>query len=121
MTESALEKKLMFQMKHSKVIDCLIETQSKLIPKRRFRFDFSMPKYNLAIEVQGGTFNKGSHVRGVRYGQDCEKSNLVSILGWYVIRVDTKQVQSGQALFWIEQFIEARKEKEPVASPLSKN
>jgi very-short-patch-repair endonuclease len=66
----------------------------KLIPYRRFRCDFAYPDIKLAIEVEGGTWSGGRHTTGSGFEKDCEKYNEAAILGWTVIRVTGKMINS---------------------------
>lgn len=50
--------------------------------KRKFRIDWAWPPYKVGIELQGGTWSGGAHVRGAGYRRDCEKLNLAQGLGW---------------------------------------
>ena len=77
----------------------------RFAPPRRFRFDAAYPDRMIAIEVEGGVWTGGRHVRGSGYSADCEKYSIAAILGWRVLRVTTGQVDSGQALAWIEQAL----------------
>jgi hypothetical protein len=54
----------------------------------------------LALEVDGGTFSGGGHVRGAGVAKDCEKACEAAIRGWRVLRVDGDQVRDGRALEW---------------------
>lgn len=53
---------------------------------RRWRFDFCWPTSKLAVEVEGGTWVRGRHVRGTGYEGDCEKYNAAVLGGWRVLR-----------------------------------
>lgn len=55
-------------------------------PVRRWRFDFAFPDHKIAVEVEGGTWVRGAHVRGKHYRSDCEKYLEAAILGWTVLR-----------------------------------
>ena len=74
---------------------------------RRWRFDFAWPAIRLAVEVDGGTWASGRHTRGAGYEADCEKLNEAVLRDWRVLRVTTKQVDSGEALAWIERALGA--------------
>lgn len=67
--------------------------------RRRWRFDFAyfLP-YKLAIEVDGGVWAGGRHVRGTGYTRDCEKLNAAAIAGWRVLRFTGDMVRDGRAL-----------------------
>jgi hypothetical protein len=67
---------------------------------RRWRFDIAYPAIMLAIEVEGGVWTKGAHVRGAHFEGDCEKYAEAAILGWTVLRVTPGQIKSGKAAKW---------------------
>ncbi len=75
---------------------------------RRWRFDFSFPRYKLAIEVQGGTFlpGGGGHTRGQGAENDCVKAAVASLMGWQVVAVNTHMVADGRALYLIASFLD---------------
>jgi very-short-patch-repair endonuclease len=82
------------------------------IPARKFRFDFAFIEARLLIEVQGGTFNGGSHGRGVGINRDYEKNNLAVINNWRVLQFDCKMVKSGEALNVTEQILTNHKQEQ---------
>ena len=51
-----------------------------------WRFDFAWPSRKTAVEMEGGTWSDGAHVRGAHFRSDCEKYNLAQSLGWQVFR-----------------------------------
>jgi len=67
---------------------------------RMWRFDFCWHERMIALEIDGGTFNGGGHVRGKGVAKDCEKACEAAIRGWRVLRVDGDQVRDGRALKW---------------------
>ncbi len=71
-----------------------------------WRFDFAILP-NIAIEVEGGTWVQGAHVRGARYREDCWKYNVATILGWRVLRGTTSQVRDRSLLGWLLDLREA--------------
>lgn len=54
-------------------------------PPRKWRFDLALPEHKLAIEVQGGLFSGGAHVRGGHLLLEFEKINAASADGWRII------------------------------------
>ena len=56
-------------------------------PSREWRFDFAIPSRRVAIEVEGGAYNGGRHIRPDGYLRDMEKYNEAAVCGWCVIRV----------------------------------
>lgn len=88
------------------------EREYRALPGRRFKWDFAWPSPldgngHLLLEVQGGTFAQGKsgHSSGMGVNRDCEKSNLATLAGWRVLAVDAKQIQSGQALRWVQEAL----------------
>ncbi len=65
----------------------------RFAPPRRFRFDFAWPLWRVAVEIEGGEFARGRHVRGAGYVRDCEKYNLAVQLGWRVFRFAGSEVR----------------------------
>ena len=79
------------------------------IPGRKFRFDFCFREERLLIEINGGTYNGGSHGRGCGISRDYTKANLAVVNNWRVLSFDTKQVKSGEALQVTEQVLKGEK------------
>lgn len=82
-----------------------VEQQYKFKPGRQWRLDFAWPAKYLALEVDGGTFTGGRHVRGEGYAKDCEKHAQAMLMGYRVFRATAEQVKDGTAVKWIEQAI----------------
>ena len=81
----------------------------KFHPDRKWRFDFAYIDAKIAIEVEGILYGSvGRHQRAVGFSKDCEKYNEAAIHGWMVIRVTPAQIESGQALRWIQRALERR-------------
>jgi hypothetical protein len=70
---------------------------------RKWRFDFAWPDQKVALEVEGGVFSGGRHVRGAGFKADCEKYNTALRMGWRVLRY-----VPGKG--WIEDALSALKE-----------
>jgi very-short-patch-repair endonuclease len=75
-------------------------------PPRRWRFDYAWPDRRIALEIEGGTYNGGRHVRGKGYEADCEKYNAAALAGWTVLRVTTAMLNDGRALVLLERCLE---------------
>ena len=65
----------------------------RFLPRRKFELDFAWPQYKVAIEVQGGQYVRGAHLRPVRYHSDTEKLNEAQLAGWIVLWFTTEDVQ----------------------------
>ncbi len=89
-------------------------------PIREWGFDFAIPEYKIAIEVEGGTFGHivvcnhcgmkvsgvskkghhyyvragGRHNRGKGYEEDREKYNTAQVLGWRVLSFTPEMILS---------------------------
>lgn len=78
---------------------------------RRWRLDFVLlgkKGQQFAVEVEGGTWSGGRHVRGKGFAEDCEKYNAAGLHGWTVLRVTSEMVKSGDALRLIQAALEVR-------------
>jgi very-short-patch-repair endonuclease len=73
---------------------------------RRWRFDLCWPAHKVAVEVDGGTWTGGRHVRGEGYERDCEKFDEALLLGWLPLRVTTTMVDDGRALELVRRALE---------------
>jgi very-short-patch-repair endonuclease len=97
---------------------------------RGWRFDFALPKYRLAIEIEGLVVRMmrdiitmkpmrvvtGRHatITGIR--EDCHKYAAAEILGWHVIRVEQDMVASGDAIAFVERFVARWRHEQQAAS-----
>ena len=75
-------------------------------PTRRWRFDFAFDASKVAVEVEGGTWQHGRHVRGSGFEKDCEKYNRAAAMGWTVLRYTTTMLIRDPAAV-VEQVMEA--------------
>ena len=93
---SALEDTLEWQMRVAGLPP--FEREVCFMRGRRYRFDFAYRPALLAIEVEGGRWTGGRHVRPAGYEADCVKYSEAAILGWRVIRVTDSMIADGRAL-----------------------
>ena len=73
---------------------------------RKWRIDFAMPWKWIAIEIEGGIFSGGRHVRGKGFEADCEKYNALAEQGWRLFRFTPAMVKSGQAIEQIKRVLQ---------------
>lgn len=74
-------------------------------PERRFRADLAYPDIKLLIEIEGGIWmRKSGHNTGSGITRDIEKGNLMTMMGYKLIRVTSKMITSGKALDMIEEM-----------------
>ena len=101
--ESPLEILLAQQMKFAGLPEP--EREYRFAPPRRYRADFAYPDEMLLIEVEGGVWTNGAHVRGKHYTSDCSKYNLAATMGFRVLRFTGEMIKSGLALRTIEEVM----------------
>ncbi len=76
-------------------------------PTRKWRFDWAWPDFKIALEIEGGVWTGGRHIRGSGFVKDIEKYNEAAIANWKVIRVTTKMFNSGDALVLVSRAADA--------------
>ena len=81
------------------------EKEWKFHPVRKWRFDYSIPKYKIAIEIDGGVWTYGRHNRSAGYLADMEKFNAAAALGWVVLKFTPQQQYTRKTLEIIRQTI----------------
>jgi len=59
----------------------------------------------VALEIEGGTWVNGRHIRALGFERDCEKYNTAAIKGWKLIRVTGDMVKDGRAITFIEKAL----------------
>lgn len=66
----------------------------KFCKQRKWKNDYFLPDLNLAIEVEGGVWSGGRHVRGQGYLNDMEKYNALTMADIKLLRIDTDRLNS---------------------------
>ncbi len=102
-TESVLERAMAAQIRAAGLPEPQREVVFAL--PRRFRADFFWPTQRLILEVDGGTWTGGRHVRGAGVETDAEKTCLAAGLGYRLLRVTGAMVRDGRALRHIERAL----------------
>lgn len=74
------------------------EKQFKFCPTRQWAADFAFQNARLLVECDGGAYVQGRHTRGKGFEDDCEKLSTAAAMGWRVIRVTRKHIESGLAV-----------------------
>jgi very-short-patch-repair endonuclease len=65
---------------------------------RDWRLDFAwLTPRKVAVELQGGTWTRGRHVRGQGYRADCERLNALQSRGWRVFYVTSDMLRDDPA------------------------
>lgn len=82
-----------------------VEPEYRILPDRRFRWDWAWPAQRVAIETQGGVWVRGAHGRGTGIVRDYEKMNLAQLAGWRVLQVQPKDLMTTQTATWLRQLL----------------
>lgn len=81
------------------------EAEVRIIPGRRYRWDFAWPAAKVCLEVQGGVWSGGAHGRGWGVTRDQEKLNLASVAGWRTLQRQPRQVMTAQTADWLREML----------------
>jgi len=68
------------------ILGLKFEKEVAAIPGRRFKFDWAIKDWMIAIEYEGLMSKKSRHTTIGGYSKDTEKYNLAQINGWIVLR-----------------------------------
>lgn len=68
------------------------QTEYRFHPTRRWRFDLAWPEAKVAVELDGGVWTRGRHVRAKGYEADLEKINAAIERGWVVLRYTPQMI-----------------------------
>jgi hypothetical protein len=71
------------------------EPEYQFAPPRKWRFDWCWFSHHLALEIQGGLFTGGRHVRGAALLAEHEKLCNAAIAGYRVLFCIPADIQSG--------------------------
>lgn len=75
------------------------EREYRFRSDRRWKFDFAWPAQLVAVEVEGGVWSGGRHVRPDGFERDVEKYNKAAFTGWHVFRCTAKILKDDPAGF----------------------
>lgn len=67
-------------------------------PTRKWRFDYAVPSYRIALEVEGGVWVQGRHTRPQGFLGDIEKYNTATLMGWRLIRTTPCELMTKKTL-----------------------
>jgi len=97
--------------KHKLKLD---EKEYKFHKTRKWRSDYAWKKEKVMVELEGGVFTRGRHVRPSGFIGDCDKYNAAALDGWTLLRYTIEHVNNRQEEI-IEQLTEALHGKEAKA------
>jgi len=84
-----------------------LQKEYKFCDGRKFKSDYSLVDHGILIELEGGTWSGGRHVRGKGYANDCEKYNIATRIGWRVIRLTTDMITKEWVRFIVDMVEES--------------
>ena len=97
MGRSLLELQFLAQTRGTAAAQGLAEEYA-FAPPRRWRFDFAWPDCGVAVEIEGAVWTRGRHTRGSGFVRDVEKYNTGASLGWTVLRLTNRELDSGMGI-----------------------
>lgn len=112
MPRSKLELAMLEQLTEAGLLDGMVEEHA-FHEERRWRWDFAWPEHKVALEVHGGLYTRGRHIRPRGMLNDMEKSSEGAIMGWRLITVSGVEVSNGTALDRVKRALEAGEEQCP--------
>lgn len=86
---------------------CELAKEHQFAPSRKFRMDY-FAEWNgirFAVELEGGIYIRGRHLRPGGFLRDMEKYNLAAQLGIFVFRVPSHNISSE----WLSPIIKSLK------------
>ena len=83
-----------------------VELEYRFHAVRRWRFDLAIPRRGVGVEIEGGIFTQGRHVRGAGYKRDMQKYNEAARSGWRLLRFTPQDVKEGIAVCQIIEALE---------------
>lgn len=84
-------------------VECVKEY--RFYQPRRWRFDYAIPRFKIAVEVEGGVWTGGRHIRPKGFLGDIEKYNTAALLGWRVFRTTPDQLLSNSTLLLLKNAV----------------
>ena len=81
--------------------------------------DFAFPSQKVAVEIQGGQYVRGAHLRPARYREDCVKLNDAQILGWILLWFTTDDITryTRQTMDTLQRALDRREKYKEVVTP----
>ncbi len=93
------------QVALSKLTSAEVVSEYRFHPTRMWRFDYALPFFRIAIEVEGGVWTRGRHTRPKGFLGDVEKYNTAATMGWHVLRATPESLLTHTFIETIKQTI----------------
>jgi hypothetical protein len=89
---------------HSELhVECVKEY--RFYKPRLWRFDYALPLYKIAVEVEGGVWTAGRHIRPRGFLNDMTKYNTAALLGWRVFRTTPNKLLTNYTMLLLKNAI----------------
>lgn len=99
-------------------VECVKE--HKFHPTRRWRFDYAIPAYKIAIEVEGGVWTGGRHTSPKGFLNDMTKYNAATVMGWRVLRTIPDELYSNATLNMIRETMRGTEQPQEATNRVTK-
>lgn len=81
------------------------EPEYRFCKERKWRADFAFVNEKILLEIEGGVFTRGRHLRPTGFLADCEKYNKAAVLGWRVLRVQPKDLLMPETIEMLKEIL----------------
>lgn len=81
------------------------QPEYKFHPTRKWKFDYAHVEKKIAVEIEGGIWSKGRHIRPSGFIADCQKYNAAAAMGWLVFRIPTDLIANGEAIELMQEVL----------------
>ena len=81
-------------------------------PVRKWRFDYAFLGAKIALEVEGGVYTGGRHIRPKGFLGDVDKYNAAAVMGWRVLRVVPDRLRTFATIEMIKDAMNNGKEQQ---------
>lgn len=100
----ALEEALALALRAHRLHEGMVR-QYRPFDDKAYAFDFAWPDREtpVLVEVQGGIWSGGAHVRPQGVLRDMDKLNRAAVRGWCVLQVSADDIKSGKAVALIRE------------------
>lgn len=85
-----------------------VKAEYRFHPVRKWRFDYALPEYKIALEVEGGVWIGGRHTSSQGFIKDMEKYNTAALMGWRVLRCLPKELNTMRTIDMIRDCMNNR-------------
>lgn len=77
-------------------------------PDRAWRLDFAWPERRIALEVEGGVYSRGRHVRPKGFLNDVAKYNAAALRGWLLFRCTPQTLDTLETVTMVKLAYDSR-------------